>query len=157
MKIIPLTRGKFAMVDDEDFGELSKYKWCAKPDYYTFYAIRTIHKKRSSTTMYMPRQILGITDKRVKVDHKDGNGLNNQRSNLRVATNSQNGINSRLRKDNKVGCKGVWKHSGGKYQSAIRVDRKLIHLGTHETVDSAAQAYKEARIKYFGKEFAYAA
>ena len=91
MKEIKLNgkHGGVALVDDEDYAELSKYKWHSVKDTHTMYAGRRdkwpIHTKKT-----MHRHILNLTDPKVIVDHKDGNGLNNQRHNLRICTHSQN-------------------------------------------------------------------
>jgi len=83
MKLIPLTQGKFAQVDDEDFEYLNQWKWFALKDAQTFYAARGIYLKGN---ILMHRQLLGLTNSEVKGEHKDRNGLNNQKENLRVAT-----------------------------------------------------------------------
>lgn len=111
MKLIPLTRGHFAQVDDEDFEELSKYKWhCqrTKTDG-RFYAYRNginenTGRKRSIS---MHRQIMGMPDRRIDIDHWDRDGLNNQRHNLRACSRSCNNGNAGLTGRNKSGFKGV--------------------------------------------------
>src|SRR5260370_16933622 len=95
MKEIALTKGKSTFVDDEDFVELCRYKWCARKDYRTsnWYAARGENGKM----VQMHRQILGLTfGDRQEGDHRDGDGLNNQRYNLRICSRLQNGRNLRV-------------------------------------------------------------
>jgi len=96
MKTIQLTQGYFATVDDSDFELVNQYKWHVykKKRSTVLYAYRNIpNGKGGQTSIQMHRVILGITDKNIMVDHADGNGLNNQRSNIRIATSSQNAAN----------------------------------------------------------------
>jgi len=99
MKKIPLTQGKLALVDDADYKWLNQWKWKVINCNYTCYAARTIYlgggrKNQKSGTIQMHRLILNAPIN-MEGDHKDGNGLNNQRSNLRLATSGQNSQNSR--------------------------------------------------------------
>jgi hypothetical protein len=95
MKGIPLTRGKVALVDDEDFEVLNTHKWYAHKDHCTFYACRQA-EDGSKKKMTMHRQLLSLKLGRPllkgeKTDHWNGNGLDNKRENLRLSTNAQNG------------------------------------------------------------------
>jgi hypothetical protein len=101
MKLIPLTQGKFAMVDDADFDWLNQWNWQANLIKGIWYATRGIREPKIARGIYgkvvrvsMHRVILDLKDRWELGDHLDGNGLNNQRSNLRKATNSQNLRNS---------------------------------------------------------------
>ena len=88
------------------------------------------------------------------IDHIDGNSLNNQKNNLRICTQSQNCSNQKIGKSNTSGYKGVSYNKGqGKYNSRIRFNKKLIHLGYFVNLKDAARAYNEAAVKYHG-EFA---
>jgi hypothetical protein len=95
---------------------------------------------------------LGVTDSTILVDHKDNNGLNNQKYNLRVCTQWQNLRNSTRRSNNTSGFKGVSRFRN-KWISRIRTDEGRICLGTFNTPEEAAIAYDEAALKYHG-EFA---
>src|ERR1035437_1832887 len=112
MKWIELTHGYKCQVSDRDFKWLNSFKWFAsiirKKDgsIYTIYACRSKHEGRHVQQVRMHRLILGVNDPEVDVDHKDNDGLNNQRRNLRLTPN-QNTHNSRLREDNTSGFKGV--------------------------------------------------
>lgn len=150
MKRIPLTRGKFALVDDEDYVEINSYKWFARKEKTSWYAERCDARK----TVTMQQRIMGQNSCGKLIDHKDLNGLNNQRGNLRWCTVSQNAHNSRIRKDNKSGYKGVsWNKGSKKWQANIKVDMKDMHLGLFFCIVKAARAYDTAARKYFG-EFA---
>lgn len=106
----------FVIVDDEDFEQLNKYEWGLMKIYHTenkiFYARRYEWnaQKRTLKAILMHRTILNISDKGQKGDHKDGNGLNNQRSNLRIATHSQNMSNRKNRGNSSSIYFGVHKY-----------------------------------------------
>jgi hypothetical protein len=147
MKIIPLTAGKSAIISDHRFAEVSKHKWRTSWNGWNWYASSTINGKN----VYLHRYIMGVTDSRVLVDHKDGNGLNCQDGNLRVCTSSQNGMNRGKQSDNTSGYKGVtWDKSKGKWQASIKVNQKTIFLGRFNNVIEAAKAYDEGAKKYHG-------
>jgi hypothetical protein len=158
MKEIPLTRGYVALVDDADFDWLSQFSWQAVLAKRKDGSIRDVHARRGDNSIkkhfFMHREILGATNPKLDVDHKDRNGLNNQRGNLRLATRSQNSANGRHRINNKSGFKGVyWDGRWGKWQAQITAKGKLKHLGYFVDKQDAANAYKTAAKLYFG-EFA---
>ena len=147
MKRIKLTQGKFALVDDEDFAKLSKYKWHSLKGTNTFYAARGFRLR-------MHRFILNAKEGQ-EIDHRDGNGLNNQKSNLRFCTHSQNNMNQRkLKKNLSSKYKGVsWHKNKKKWAVSIYIDGKNKYLGDFKDETDAAEAYNEAAMKYYG-EFA---
>lgn len=147
--------GIIALVDDSDFDEINKYRWQLTKRAYTFYAVRRAGSK-PGIIVYMHRQILGLTkESKIMVDHKDGDGLNNQTSNLRIATKSQNGQNIKARKNKLSKFKGVTKKDyGKKWVAAINKNGKRIHLGCFESELEAAFAYNKKAVEMFG-EFAY--
>lgn len=155
MKEVPLTKGMFAFVDDEDFFKLKKGKWHARIGRKTAYAGRVGKKDDGeSRIVLMHRAILKLTDEPVCVDHIDGNGLNNQKSNLRICSAQQNLRNSGLRRDNSTGYKGVsFSISNKGFMATIRYNNKKIYLGTFLTPEEAARAYDEAAKRLHG-EFA---
>ena len=114
MKEIKLTQGKVAIIDDEDFERLNQFKWCVKFDWRNWYARRMIRVNGKQTTLYMHRAIVNAP-KCVQVDHRNGNGLDNCKENLRLCTHQQNQSNQRnAHKDNKFGIKGVNCHKKNK-------------------------------------------
>lgn len=151
MKVIELTQNKIALVSDEDFDLLLKYKWYySKNGKSKAYVRTTINNKK----IYMHRFIMNCPiDK--DVDHIDGNPLNNQRENLRICNNFENNRNQKLSIRNKSGYKGVFydKRYLNPWRAYIIVNKKQISLGNFSTAKDAALAYNEAAIKYH-KEFA---
>jgi len=157
MKEIILTQGKVALVDDEDFEELSKHKWHAYKSNNTFYALRNSYyvENKKRHTIQMHRVILGLKDLSVKCDHIDHNGLNNQRYNLRPSTNAQNCKNQIPKKGFSSKYKGVcWCNKRIKWRANIRVNDKQVHIGYFNNEIEAAKAYDKMAKLHFG-EFAY--
>lgn len=153
MKQIPLTQGKFALVDDEDYEELSAFKWCAQKGRSTFYAMRRSSVVEGRKPIAMHREVLKCGP-RDKVDHKDANGLNNVRSNLRVATHAQNLRNRGKQKNNTSGFKGVWFYRRRNvFQAIITVNGFRKTVGQFKTAEEAHAAYCAAASKLHG-EFA---
>jgi len=169
MKQITVANGRhIALVDDEDFERLSAFTWrvrtyTRKDGSKTMYAWRRItkpgmvsHQPRSRTGIYMHRMILACTE---LIDHRDGNGLNNQRNNLRIADCSMNGANRfkvqiRQGKPTLSRFKGVaWQARRGKWNASIRKDGKTIWIGRFKEEWDAAQAYNFKAEELFG-EFA---
>lgn len=154
MKEIKLTQGKVALVDDADFEWLNQWKWFAAKCGNTFYAHRNEEVDGRKRTIRMHRLILGVTDPKVFVDHERGDGLNNQRYNLRMATQRQNSQNRKPQAGSASKYKGVSFNARlKKWLAQIRVGSSLIHIGCYKQEEDAALAYNEAAIKHHG-EFA---
>lgn len=150
MKEIELTKGKKAMVDDEWYPVLSKFKWHTHNTNGKWYAVRTVGKKGRSV-VFMHRYITMAPSGRV-VDHIDGNGLNNQESNLRVVIPKANYYNRKIQSNNKTGFKGVcWDKDRGKYMASISLNHKAINLGRYETAEEAAKAYNARAKELYGE------
>lgn len=149
MKEILLTQGKVTLVDDSDYEELSRFKWY----YDRGYAGRSTYTNGNQKKILMHRQILNAP-LGLEVDHADGNKLNNQRSNIRICTRSQNAMNMPRQANNTSGFKGVHfdKHAN-KFRAMIRINTKNKHIGHFKNVEDAAIAYNDAAKKYHG-EFA---
>lgn len=156
-KEIHLSRGQVAIVDDDDYDRVSQHKWSAlKNKEGRFYGLRSFRKesgKRGYELMH--RFILGDAAPRL-TDHKDGNGLNNRRGNLRDATPAGNSANvQHRRRNNKSGLQGVsWFTKGSKWAAYISVETKSKFLGYFHDPIEAARAYDRAALAQYG-EFAY--
>lgn len=155
MKEILLTQNKIALVDDDDYDKINRYKWCANFDGNKWYALRSIRKSTHKTAISMQRELLGLEfGDDSECDHKNGNGLDNQKYNLRICSHAENCRNRKLR----IGCtskfKGVyWNKQCKKWHSRIQYNFKTIHLGYFNSEIEAAAVYDNAAIKYHG-EFA---
>ena len=158
MKEIKLTQGKVALVDDEDFDELNKYKWCAVKDRTTFYAMRKPSQKNPARSMH--RTIMN-TPKGMQVDHINHNGLDNQKHNLRNCTGAENTSNYKIPITNTSGYKGVYLQCDRRgeriykyWKAQISEQGKQKAIGNFKTPELAALAYNQKAKELFG-EFAY--
>lgn len=140
-----------AIIDDEDFDRVSQHTWYAFPGRHTFYAGTNIRRDDRQVQLAMHRLLLGLGfgDKRFG-DHVDGNGLNNRRQNIRIATRGQNGANRRSAKGSSSRFVGV---SFNKYHKKWTAKIRTRWLGYFETEVEAAAAYNEAALHSHG-EFA---
>ena len=164
MKLIPLTQGKFSQVDDEDYEYINKYKWYySKPGY----ASRAFRSNGKIIHIKMHREIIAAPNG-LMVDHKDGNGLNNQKNNIRICTSSENQKNKKASGASKYLGVGIHISKSKAYRKKtndikeyisigwvahIKVKDKYIHLGRFQDEVEAAKSYNNAAIKYHG-EFA---
>ena len=153
-KRIPLTQGKFAIVDDEDYDWLMQWKWCIfKSKGIIKGACRNIRKPRKIIKILMHREIMHAPQDK-QIDHKDHNILNNRKENLRLCTNSQNAQNQRPIRGGFSKYKGVCRLKGSsKWVAQIKFLGKSVTLGTFTNELQAAKAYNEKAKEVFG-EFA---
>lgn len=151
MKEIELTQGKVALVDDEDYEWLNQWNWCA---------VRLPNKNNGSIhwyasrgwTRYMHRFILNLIGTKQRADHIDGDGLNNQRFNLRIATGAQNNMNRRNVREHSSQYKGVsWDYVNQKWMVRIKAKGYYMNLGRFVDEVEAALAYDRAAMHYFGE------
>jgi hypothetical protein len=151
---IPLTRGKYAIVDPEDFERLNKHKWSANKNANTFYARRTKRTGKKILSIMMHRQILH-PPAHLFVDHINHNGLDNRKANLRLATYAQNSYNRIYsRKSRSSKYTGVsWRKQAKKWAVVVGYNNKNIFIGYFKDEIQAAKAYDKAAKKYHG-EFA---
>ena len=154
-RLIPLTRGKWAIVDAADYEWLMQWKWNAwlDPKSGSYYAKRGIYGPETKETVSMHRLILGLNKGEQKEgDHINGNTLDNRRSNLRVATRQQNAQNSKMKKTNKSGYKGVsWGARQKKFKATIMINGKNKVVCWSEDPITCSDAYEAASKKIFGK------
>ena len=147
--LLQLTQNKWAVIDEQDWEKVKDHTWHTEIARKTFYATTSINGR----SVRMHRLIMDPGKGEI-VDHRDGNGLNNRRSNLRVCNNSQNLRNRGLPASNKTGFKGVYKPKDRKkYTAQIKTDSKSLYLGSFSDPVDAAKAYDAAARAIFG-EFA---
>lgn len=152
MKRVPLTRGMWATVDDADYeAVMAAGPWFVRVDGRTVYAQGNIRRSDGGrSAQYMHKFLTGWPE----TDHRNGDGLDNRRVNLRCATRTQNNANSRLRSDNTSGFKGVlWNRQRRRWYARITIDGRQRHLGSFGDPGEAARAYDAAAREVFG-EFA---
>ena len=155
MRQIPLTRGMMSLVDDEDFDLVCGFSWHALKGHLTWYAASDLPEMagKRQGVLLMHRVILG-TVKGVFVDHRNGNGLDCRRGNLRECTKAQNNQNVGPRSDNTSGYKGVsWSKRQGFWIPRVQVEGKRLSLGRFSSAEEAHEAAERARALHH-KEFA---
>jgi hypothetical protein len=148
MKMIPLTQGKFAKVDDRDYDFLMQWKWCATKGRKSFYAVRT---ETPNITVIMHR-LIADAPKGKEVDHINHDGLDNRRENLRVCTHSENMRNQRKPAGRSSKYRGVSKQ-GNKWRVELKIDNKRAYKESFHGEIDAARAYDAKARELYG-EFA---
>lgn len=146
--IVPLTKGFEAIIDAADAADVGRYNWAAAIRGKLVYAYRSVWTPKGTEMLH--RRLL--REPKLIVDHIDGDGLNNRRSNLRIATKAQNAFNSKRHKDNASGFKGVSFHRArGRWTAWIRAGGESKYLGLFDTPEEAHAAYCFAARKIHGQ------
>ena len=156
---VPLTKGKYALIDEEDYPLVSPHTWRANTTAHTTYALTHIRKPEGGHTTLSMHRLIMQPEPDIFVDHIDHNGLNNTRANLRTCTKGQNGYNQRVNKLSSTGYKGVQRMSPSQrirptWHARIVVDGQRVRLGSFQSPEDAARAYDIAALRHFG-EFAF--
>lgn len=147
-KIIPLTKGYYALVDEEDFDKVSKYIWNVRLSKHTNYAKASINGKST----FMHRFVMNVRDGKVKVDHIFHNGLDNRKEQLRVGSQVDNMMNSKPHKNSSSNFKGVTFDSVNfKWAASIMFKGKAFRLGRFKTEIEAAVARDKKAIELQGE------
>jgi len=143
MKTIELTQGYVTLVDDEDFEQLNQFNWHASVQRNNVYAVRNRNIIMHREIMHPPK------DK--QIDHIDGRGLNNLRSNLRICTNQQNSFNRKSMKKATSKYIGVyWDKDHKKWRSQIKIHGRARNIGLFSREIKAAIARDKVALEYFG-------
>lgn len=153
MKLIELSQGKFAKIDDEDFGRVSQFKWSVFVRPHASYAVRRERLSDGSRkSIYLHRFVMAEPIG-MMVDHENHDGLDCQKSNLRVCSNSKNQMNRiGAQKNSTSGRRGVsWRKDKSRWQAQIKLDGRLKYLGLFDSIEDASTAYACANKKYFAE------
>lgn len=145
MKTIPLTQGHLAIVDDEDYDSLAAVNWC----YSEGYAVRN---SGEGGHVKMHHLVIGRPPESFVTDHRNTNGLDNRKDNLRHITQAQNVMNKKAQRNNTSGFKGVyWHKAGQKWCAEINAAGKRVRLGLFTDKLAAAEAYNAASKRLHGE------
>jgi hypothetical protein len=149
---VPLTKGYDAVIDAEDVHLVEGCSWYSIENKRTVYAAAWGNEKYNRNVMPMHRVLLGLKPGGDFVDHIDGNGLNNRKSNLRLATISQNNHNQKLSSSSTSGLKGASFHKLRKrWRAQIKLNGNKIHIGYYDTAEQAHAAYCKASAQLHGE------
>ena len=144
------------LYDEEDAPMIEPYRWTLMKGYSTFYAKRSLPRRPDGsrpTALLLHREVT-VCPKGMMVDHKNGNGLDNTRDNLRICTMSQNMMNRKKTRQNSTGYKGVYKTGDSKlnpYSAKIQKNGKVYCLGHYKTAEEAHEAHLRKEKELFGE------
>jgi hypothetical protein len=147
MSEIILPCGRIALIDEEDLPAVKGWRLYSWVRPHTIYVKAVKWNEGKPTEKYLHKLLTGYP----QTDHKNRNGLDNRRENLRPATRSQNNMNSRKRRAGEF--KGISRTGSGKWQARARYNGKNFHGGSHHTPEEAARAYDRLAMQHYG-EFA---
>ncbi|MBK7360665.1 MAG: HNH endonuclease signature motif containing protein [Saprospiraceae bacterium] len=165
MRTLKTSNGYEFMIDDEYFNVVSKHKWYGldRNGYIVIQRTGYSHesyiknrKTKGTVTIKLSRFLLGVTDRKIIVDHIDRNPLNNTISNLRICTQRENARNKSSHKNSTSKYLGVHRlmpdtiDGSKRYRAKITVNKKNIHIGIYDSEESAARMYNHFAKKYFG-------
>lgn len=152
LAFVPLTKGFVAVIDAADVGFVGQFNWQVRVRKNSVYAVRAgLRRQGEKGIKYLHRELLAAPYG-VEVDHRSGDGLDNRRKNLRLATVAQNRRNQRTGKANTSGIKGVsWHKRVKRWAANITVNGKALHLGYHDTKELARAAYAAASAEHHGE------
>ena len=149
---VPLSQGYEAIIDAADADVVSQHNWFILKRRHTIYAVRNRTRAGGKRGLVLMHRVLVGDPGGFMVDHINHNGLDNRRCNLRLATATENIANSRTRRDNSSGMKGVdWRADKGCWRAQITVNGKAKSLGHFASRDEAAAAYRAAAQQHFGQ------
>lgn len=151
--MVPLSQGKFAIVDAADIPLVEGRNWHAYVHLKVWYAANNEWVTGVGDRRIILHRLIAGAQPGQQVDHRNGDGLDCRRANLRIATPSQNSMNRGLRSDSRSGLKGANLKSNGRWGSSIAVDGKRRYLGVFDTAREAHEAYGAAAVEAHG-EFA---
>lgn len=146
--LVELTKGYWAVIDAADAAEVGRYSWTASVGTHTVYAFR----KNNGKNEYLHRFVARLAGRLgIEIDHKNGNGIDCRRSNLRPATRAGNGCNLRGNSRNTSGVKGLhWDKNHQRWTIQLQVNRKVIHLGIFADKEEAIEKLRKAREELHG-------
>lgn len=151
---IPLTRGQVAIIDAEDWYLIKDYKWCARwdPSKQGYYAVTSMPNGKGGHSSVGMHRVIMDAKKGEVVDHVNGHGLDNTRSNLRITTSAQNAFNRKIKSNNKSGVSGVFlEKKSGTWIAYINVDGNRLTLGRFKDFNDAVLTRKNAEQEYHGE------
>jgi hypothetical protein len=148
---VTLTQGYVATIDRADVARVSRYNWYAFPRRHAVYAMARIPGNASDTRISLHR-FIAARDDDLDIDHKDGDGLNNRRRNLRPATRLQQAMNRSLRGGGSNAYRGArWVPKRNKWVAKITIEGKVRYIGHYDTEQEAARAYQYVARRVFGE------